>query len=193
MAEGYTWVISQANVTATTAPSTGSPTRTARVSRHTGSRRRKSFGRGRLATTAVSATSSSSFTSASGLVLVQHATVADSRPGNRTQMPITKACDLRIHLLEKPALPQNQRRATARQSWRVDSDHREGRPRGTASRTRAAGVSARRPQARDASRESEDAIGAVRCTSHSTLVWSRRRPRARTPLWGRRRRSSLPR
>jgi len=62
MAEVYTWVISQANVTATTAPSTGSPTRTARVSRHTGSRTRKNFGQSRRTTTAVSATSSSNFT-----------------------------------------------------------------------------------------------------------------------------------
>jgi hypothetical protein len=55
-------VISQANVTATTAPSNGNPTRKARVSRRTGSRTCKNFERGRLATKAVSASSSSSFT-----------------------------------------------------------------------------------------------------------------------------------
>ena len=76
MAEVYTWVISQANVTATTAPSTGRPTRTARVSRRTGSRTtRKNFGRSRLTTTAVSATSSSSFTG--------HRSPARRTPGSR--------------------------------------------------------------------------------------------------------------
>ena len=56
MAEVYTCVISQANVTATTAPSTGNPTRKARVSRRK-SRMRKNFVRSRLTTRAVSATS----------------------------------------------------------------------------------------------------------------------------------------
>jgi len=40
MAEVYTWVISHANVTATTAASTGNPTRKTSVSRRTGSRTR---------------------------------------------------------------------------------------------------------------------------------------------------------
>ena len=63
MAEVYSWMTSQANATAKTTPSTGNPTRNARSSRRTGSWMRKNFGRGRLSTTAVSATKSSSFTS----------------------------------------------------------------------------------------------------------------------------------
>jgi hypothetical protein len=63
MAEVYSWMTSQANATAKTTPRTGNPTRNARSSRRTGSWMRKNFGRGRLSTTAVSATKSSSFTS----------------------------------------------------------------------------------------------------------------------------------
>jgi hypothetical protein len=58
----YIWLINQTDMTATTTPSTGNPTRKATSSRHTGSRTRKNFGRGRFTTKAVSATSSSSFT-----------------------------------------------------------------------------------------------------------------------------------
>jgi hypothetical protein len=54
--------MNKANVTATTAPSTGIPTRKATSRRHSGSRTRKNFGRPRSTTTALSATSSSSLT-----------------------------------------------------------------------------------------------------------------------------------
>jgi hypothetical protein len=83
----YSWVISQANVTATTAPSTGNPTRKPTSSRHTGSRRRKNFGRGRLTTTALSATSSSSFTRCRTL---DQRTPDSRRPAPR-QCPGTRA------------------------------------------------------------------------------------------------------
>jgi hypothetical protein len=59
---GYRWVISQANVPATTTPSTGIPSRKAMSSRHAGSRTCRNFGRRRLTMTALSAPSSSSFT-----------------------------------------------------------------------------------------------------------------------------------
>jgi hypothetical protein len=58
----YSRVMNKANVTATTAPSTGIPTRKATSRRHSGSRTRKNFGRPRSTTTALSATSSSSLT-----------------------------------------------------------------------------------------------------------------------------------
>jgi hypothetical protein len=54
--EVYTWMISQANATAATAPSAGNPSRKAMSARHSGSRRLKNLGRGRLTTTVVSAT-----------------------------------------------------------------------------------------------------------------------------------------
>jgi hypothetical protein len=70
-------VINQADVTATTAPSTGNPIRKKTPSRHTESRTRENFGRGRLTTTALSATSSSSFT--------QRRTRAQHMRGSRRQ------------------------------------------------------------------------------------------------------------